>query len=435
MSAGRSSKNNILAGMFVVGSIALALLTVVILSNLGDTWKPKAHYTVRFTIADGAEGLDKGAPVKIGGRRVGRVTSSEFVTSDISGEPIAVDVKVEMPAHIKLYSDADVQLIKPLLGSGSSINIVSLTGAETETPHFEGPPGLLHSGDMIYGHLGAPGFIAPTDYARLRAIIARVDRITAEAEPAINTIMNDATATVSDVRKIAGDASEKWGEWSKRVSDVLERVDKGSQQFDSIVTSVKDVVQAVKDGVADARDLLAKGKAVIDDNRKSIDDVVRNVKEFTEKVNGEWATKFTGILDQARTTLDSAAATAKDFQELTARRVPQLDDIIANAALAAQQLKLTTVEIRASPWRLLYQPTKKELENELLYNSVRQYSDAVGELKATAESLRSLSERASHGGGIDQAEVNAMSAKLREAFDKYQEEERKFLERWLKEGK
>ncbi|MBS0537017.1 MAG: hypothetical protein JSR72_23410, partial [Proteobacteria bacterium] len=113
-----------------------------------------------------------------------------------------------------------------------------------------------------------------------------------------------------------------------------------------------------------------------------------------------------------------------------------------SATIAAQQLKLATTEIRAAPWRLLYQPTKKELENELLYNSVRQYASSVTELRSAAEALQSVTElnasaakNGSDSGRVNQATLDNLTAKLKASFDQYQQQERSFLERWVKTDK
>ena len=77
-------------------------------------------------------------------------------------------------------------------------------------------------------------------------------------------------------------------------------------------------------------------------------------KATTDRANGEWSVRITGIMDEAKTALEAARGAASEAQELVARNGPRLDDILANATLASQQLKLATIEIRASPWRLLY---------------------------------------------------------------------------------
>ncbi|MBY0312895.1 MAG: hypothetical protein K2W85_12560 [Phycisphaerales bacterium] len=439
MSAGRGSRNNVLAGIFVLASVILTVVVVVILSNIGERLQPRHPYVVRFSVVDGAEGLDRGAAVKIGGQRVGRVTSTKFVYNDVTGEPEFVDVAIEIPTNFKLYSDADVQLLRPLLGTGSTINIVAFTGMAQVDSKFIGPPRALQPGDTVIGRLGAPGFIAQSDYARIQAIIARIDRISEEVEPRVGSIMANADAAVADVRSITGDARKAWPEWEKRITEVLARIDKASEPFEQIVKNVSDTSVSIKDGVTQAQELLAKGKAAIDENRKSLDEIVENVRQLTGKANTEAYDKVLAAVKTAQDTLDSARSAAKQVDDLLVQKSPELSEIITNASLAANQLKLATVEIRSAPWRLLYQPTKKELENELLYNSVRQYSTAVGELRQAAEALRSVAERAeSAGAGVrpaDKVTLDALNAKLKDAFDKYQEQERAFLERWSKADK
>ena len=138
MAIGRGSRNNVLAGLFVLAALALVMVVIIVMSNLGDAFVKKHDYIVRFSILDGAEGLDSGAPVKLGGQRVGRVTAAKIHDSEISGEPDFVDVTIQIPTKYTLYSDADVQLLKPLLGSGSSINIISLSGMETVGVRYQG---------------------------------------------------------------------------------------------------------------------------------------------------------------------------------------------------------------------------------------------------------------------------------------------------------
>lgn len=436
--AARSSRNNTLAGLFVLASILLFVGLVIVLSNVGDRLKPRSDYVVRFSVADGAEGLDKGAPVKVGGQRVGRVTRTEFITDPETGEPRYIDVAIAIDARLKLFTDADVQLQRPLLGSGSSINIAAFTGAPRVAGAFEGPPTLLTPGSTIPGRLGAPGFLAQGDYARIQSILARVDRITAEAEPRIGEIMASAQQSVDNVKAVTEDARVQWPVWSRNVTDVLARVERASAQFDGIATGVTQTVDAVKRGVEEARGVVSRVQAAIDENRPAVDRAIANVRDLTERVNTELYAQVRDAVASARAGIDSAASAARQADELLLKKSPELEEMIANASLASQQLKLTTVEIRSAPWRLLYQPTKKELENELLYNSVRQYSEAVGELRQAAEALRSVSARAAEaraaGREIDQAAIDRLSAKLQDAFGQYQEQERSFLQRWSRDA-
>lgn len=439
--ASRTSRNSVLAGLFVIISVLLMTAVIIILSNLGDRFKKRHEYIVVFSVADGAEGLNEGAAVKVGGQRVGHVIKTEIMQDQATLEPIAVEVTVAIEDRIKLYSDADVQLNKPLLGSGSSINIVSVSGMPRPTLPGSlpvvGPLPLtrLNPGERIPGRIGPPGFLAQSDYGKIQTIVDRVDRITAEAEPRFTRMMADAEATVAHVRSVASNAEERWPVWSESVSAVLARIEKSSEQFDAIVTNVRNGTATLESGAKDARDVIASARAAIDDNRKSLDEIVQNVRQLTEKAN---TTGYDGVaqaIDRTNQFLATASSAAKQADELLARNAPQIDDAITNATLASQQLKLATVEIRSAPWRLLYQPTKKELSNELLYNSVRQYSDAVGQLKQAADALKAMSARSSTGGpAVDQPTLDRLTAQLQSAFEQYQQQERHFLDRWIEQS-
>lgn len=421
------SRNNVLAGIFVVASILLGTLAIVLLSNIGDAFKPHSEYTVRFTIADGADGLDEGAPVKLGGKRVGRVLGSQFVNNETSGDPEFIDVDIEIEKSVRLFSDADVQLIRPLLGSGSSINIVSFGGHPPESDTLHLPPHLLAPGDTIMGRQGAPGFLSQSDYTKMQDILSRVNRITADIEPRVGPLMEDAKSSLANVRAITEDAREQWKGWSVRISDVLARVDKASEQFQPIVDGTRAAVDSITQRINDAQEIFTTTRTLINENRQKIDDIIENIRELSAKAKGEAYDKVIAVLDEAKEGLEYATSAAREADALVAGNSPAITDIVTNAALAANQMRLATVEVRAAPWRLLYQPTKKELENELLYNSVRQYSDAVMQLRMASENLRAASSRP----GVSQAELDGIGAKLQKAFDEYQKEEKAFMNRWV----
>ena len=427
MASGHATRNNVLAGIFVLAAVALGTLAIVILSNIGEKLRPQTPYTIRFTIADGAEGLDRGAPVKLGGVRVGRVTGSAFVNNPTSGDPEFIDVGIEVDRSVRLFSDADVQLIRPLLGSGSTINIVSFGGNPPDSDKTHGPPHLLAAGDTILGHQGAPGFLSQTDYSKMQDILSRVDRITADIEPRVAPIMDDAKAVVANVRSITEDAQGQWKSWSGRIDNVLSRTDKASEQFEPIATGVRKAVDDFGKRIDEAQEIFATARTLVNENRQKIDDIIENIRDLTAKAKGEGYDKVLAVLDQAKSGLDYATNAAKEVDLLIARNSPAITDMITNGALAASQVKLATVEVRAAPWRLLYQPTKKELENELLYNSVRQYSDAVTQLRLAADNLRVTSGVP----GVSQSEIDAMGVKLQAAFDQYQKEEKAFMDRWI----
>ena len=77
-----------------------------------------------------------------------------------------------------------------------------------------------------------------------------------------------------------------------------------------------------------------------------------------------------------------------------------ISESLGNASLASQQLKLAMIEIRRSPWKILYKPTDNELEHELLYEATRSFAVAAADMKAASISVNRILER--HGDEVAQ---------------------------------
>lgn len=433
-----------MAGVFVLVAIALTVLCVVVLTNFADALRPKSRYIVRFGMLDGADGLDAGSPVKVGGQRVGQVEKWAFALDEATGEPRAIDVTIAINRGLRLYSDADVTLVKPLLGGQSTLNIAPNPGNFAITEAV-GPAGLLApnnlSGPSLRGRLGGPGFLAPSDYARLRGVLDNFEIITGQFKENtpqliddarrtltnINDATSDARAMIADARPLMSDIRQKWPIWSENVSGSLAGIEREIKAAEGLTRRIGEGVDEVRQFVSDAR-------GALQENRPKIAEVVENVRSVIDTFRNKDYETLTSALDDAKKTMAEARDAAERVNRMIVTKSPELEELVTSANLSAQQLKLAVGEIRSSPWRLLYQPSKKELENELLYNAVRQYANSVSELKAAASALESAGERAGQGGtAIDQRIVGDLTAKLQDAFDRYQQQERAFLNRWVED--
>jgi hypothetical protein len=133
-----------------------------------------------------------------------------------------------------------------------------------------------------------------------------------------------------------------------------------------------------------------------------------------------------------------AVEIARKTDEVVTTRIPEINEIITSGTLAAQQVKLLSAEVRAAPWRLLYQPNKKELENELLYNSIRAYSNSLADVRAAAEALEAATQAVAvtpqgQRPSVDEETLAALTVKLKDSVSKSAEQERLFFERWIRE--
>lgn len=448
MAIARSSRNSVLAGLFVIVSIVLGVAVVIVLAGIGDALRSKTEYQVDFSLLDGADGLEPGSPVKVGGQRVGSVISWTFyhteagagVNQEARLVPVGVRVAVEVDSSITLYEDAEVFLIRPLLGGNSQINIPSV-GNGTQLPEgyvVQGSSALLEPGERLLGALGPPAFIAQSDYRRFQRILDNAAKISDEISHAVP----EARETVASARRIVTQFEEASPGWREDVDATLKNARAAAEKW-------PEIADGVKNGVEEGRRLIATGQEMVDNTREpwrlTIEAWQRTAESFDRTaiwIRDDVQPRVVTLLDKASEGTASYVRAGQDAERLVAESVPSLRDMIADAAIAAHQLKMTTAEVRASPWRLLYQPTTKELENELLYNSVRAYSDAVGRLKTASEALeaasaRNESIRASGGSGAEAglSDTDALVTRLKEAFENYKVQEEQFFKRWVGEQK
>jgi hypothetical protein len=108
---------------------------------------------------------------------------------------------------------------------------------------------------------------------------------------------------------------------------------------------------------------------------------------------------------------------------------------MANFRLASDQLKLTMMEVRRAPWRLLYRPDTKELQYELLYDSARAYATAVSDLRAATESLEAAQAAGGARPATEGATIDELIDQVRRALDAYRLTEEKFVNLLLEKAR
>src|SRR5690606_26422797 len=119
------------------------------------------------------------------------------------------------------------------------------------------------------------------------------------------------------------------------------------------------------------------------------------------------------LLNTGQEGLDQAVAAMTELRTDYAGWSTNIGEALANANMASQQLKLTMIETRRSPWKVLYRPSADELEHELLYEAARSFAVAAADLKAASEAIRRVLD--THG------------ERLAENHDAYQRVERNLL--------
>ena len=416
------NRNNVMAGTFLIACLAGAMAIVITLSGATERLVAKTAYVVELSIASGATGLEPGSAVALGGQRVGKVTGLEFSGMD-DGVPDSVLVSVAIRSDIVINEDAIFTLEVPLLGSGSRLNIVS-TGLGMGAT-FMGSSARLEADERIVGVLAPPSFLAQAGYGPDQA-------------EKVRNIIDRFEESSNDLRRIVADVSRSVPEHTRRVDSILanadtftadlrERLPGWNDKIDGTLDSARGAVdnfaevgERAKLRVDEARVTIELVNAAINDNRPRFDEIMENVRSASSKVDSEAMDRVNSTLRMVGDAAERAGAVLADVSAFTAREFPNVSKILANARLASDQLKLTTIEVRQSPWRLLYTPGKKELAEEYVWGAARSYAEAASDLRAASESLEQALLKSNTA---DPGELSALRDRVRDAMSVYVERE------------
>ncbi len=389
-SAKARKRNNTIAGFFVIATIISFLVVVISLSNVKSLGGKKV-VEIAFPLDLGVPGLELGSAVSIGQRPVGNVTWIETVTEpDSQGNPPRVVVRATVPKDVRIGADAKAFLNVPLLGSGTTINIQPGSAAPAAD-------GAVIPGDIAISILWRASGIGEAEIAKIQqmiddsaAITANVREISTFVRERVATdgpqILDDAKATLTDFRTLVADVRAKWPDWSGRADSILSNVDAATAKGPELADQASGLITDARAGVTDVRATFDKVRPNVERIAQNADDIVADFKENKSAALDDLARKAGDILDRAQ-----ASVTTVD--ELLATESPGISRTLGNLRLASDNLKLTTIEVRAAPWKLLQKPAEGELKESELYAAVRTYASALSDLEASSEALKAMHDR------------------------------------------
>lgn len=422
-------RNSVLAGLFLVSGLILAVVISFVLSGVGDKLEQRTPYLCICTLADGAAGIKPGSLVLLGGQPVGKVEKVELKPDPDAPSMLAVHVTAGVRAEITLYDDATFHIERPLLGSSATINI-SAIGTPGATP-IMGKDRVLAAGERVRLTPAPPSFLAQAGFGNDE--VKKVQKIIDDAQIAVESLSKSidkasprVQAAIEDVAASVADIRRQLPDWTKRVDATLANTERASERFDPLVADA----QA---GVADARGIIKNLGEDLDRWDPKVTSIFDNADAALVKVNTQTVERFNTALDDARTALDEFTDAARSTGALVKEQSPNLRRAMANARLMSDQLKLAAIEIRNQPWRLLYTPSAKESEATVLYDATRAYADAVSDLRAASEALESSMAEAPGGeAAVDRATIEDLTGRLRDAFQNYRSAEDHLMDKLVK---
>lgn len=439
MSSSVVSRNNVLAGVFVISSLILAVAIAFILGDVMDQFGKKREYIVRFPTSVGVAGLQPGATVSFAGLPVGSVVAIEPHSSTPGAPADAMSVRIAVEDRITLHENAFADLSPPLLGGVSKINFPSAgtgpIGPDEKLADLavNNANGVLDEGEAVRGRF-APSILAQLGFTvedaekiqaaiddveviaeNIKATSVRIDRIATDMEPKINAAVSDARAAVGDVKAFTGRLTATDG-WVPRIDRIMANADEAAARAPALISDIQSAITS--------------GRSVFENHTASIGRILGNVELVSERVRFETMDQAEDMLREGTLALADARGLIGNIDETVTDARPEIGTTLANARGISQQARLMLEELRAQPWRLLKQPSKEDLEREPLYAAARAYAAAVADLRAASEAL----DAAVQGRGPDRGtpaspdRVAAVAQSVQSAYDRYADAERALLE-------
>ena len=351
-------QNNVRAGIFVTASIVLGFVVFSILTNAWDRmFKSVSSYVVVFPVEEGVGALASGSPVRLGGVIIGSVTNVTPIVAE--GEPTSeIEIRFQIENDFQLYDNATIYAKSGLLGSSSWISIVNVGSGAIAT---EGSVLTGTTQSMVTQLLGDD---AEINISKSLDALRRLSEALAEEDGAIGALLgsedaealksaiHSARASFSSIETVAEMTKKQWAQWQESVSMLL----------------------------TDAKDLPSEVKVTL----QGVQSAIKQLQD--------------GILQRAELAMESLNATMKnleimsdEFKSSSPKWSKDISITMQNFKNISSRAKASIDEISASPWRLLYRPTDREVAYEQLNTASWNLLSSLQELSVVSSQLAELS--------------------------------------------
>tara|TARA_B100001059_G_scaffold119527_1_gene119775 strand:- start:2178 stop:3485 length:1308 start_codon:yes stop_codon:yes gene_type:complete len=393
--ASDGSRNNVIAGTFILSVLAVGIAVVIVLSG----WNPfiqKNTYSVRFTVEEGISGLAEGSNVKIGGLNKGMVLTVEPVFNDHKSSAKHLDsilVTFELDKDVTLYANAEVIRFMPLLGGSAWLNFTSLGGPTPQSPDEKPlPPGAELTATDGGGIMAT--LLGPTDAKKASGAMQNIEEFTNFLTEVPDEWNTEVMPMLTDARNTVGQVRSDYTLWSKKIGETIVNIDQASKKLDEAMDEAAPMLAQANEGMTRINGILKDNTPRIDDSMQNILAITKDGRVVMDEFRTKTMTRIDEILVSGLNGVKSLDDSLRKINEELILRMPDVSLTLANLREATGQLKLTTLEVRRNPWKLLYTPTSEVLEHENLYESARSYVMATSELESAALAFKSVFELA-----------------------------------------
>jgi ABC-type transporter Mla subunit MlaD len=297
-------KDEIKAGVIIVSAFVILSVFVILIGGSRFFEKSDIYYTKVMNAA----GLEKGAPVKLGGVRVGRV--SDVREPEGPGKPVTIEMALKRGTVLYRGTRA---LITQIGFVGDTYLLLTI---EHTTPE------RIKAGEDIPSE-------ERTDFAlimtRLYELSQTVDLLVRD----IDRVFSEKNAR--EIDKLLVNTNRAVVSLSSNAEQVALSLRTTTDKMKSVLNEVEEVVRA---------------------NKGEVSELIRSARKDMEKA-GETLTQ----IEEAAKGIDTAAGSAGRAID---EQSQNLDNLISTLTKTTEDLRDVIQEIRRRPWSILYKEQKGE---------------------------------------------------------------------------
>jgi len=388
-------RNALRAGIFMILSLGLIVFVIVAISGAARFTQSFHTYSVAFSLQDDLGGLRPGDDVRIGGVKVGSIRDIR-----IDRDRSAVVVLIDVPAKFPLAKDAGIRVQHGLTGS-SSINIDSFgTGSPLAADDF-----LAGQPDQVTGLVH--------ELAAMKPDVIQILGNLKIASGKLNVDLDKLAATSDSLTASGFEMTSTVQGLRVRVPEIIDRY---QSAVDAVVRMLDAVRQFVGPSSGDFHQTLANLNHVSGDLRGRLPEVLDRLQTVLGKA-GVVVYRAANAMQDIQAAAANLHSATGALQSILADNRSRLNGILVSLKTTSDNLKDASVEIRHSPWRLLYQPKPDEVANLNIYDSVRQFAEGADSLDDAAASLRD----ALKDPNADPEQVKRLMLHLNDSFAQFQQ--------------
>jgi phospholipid/cholesterol/gamma-HCH transport system substrate-binding protein len=376
-------------------SLALIIFIIIAISGAAKFTESFTTYPVAFALSDDIGGLRPGDDVRVGGLKVGSVRDLKV---DLGRQ--AVVVYIELPSKYTINVDTGVFVQHGLTGS-SAINIDSFG----KGPRLVAGDSLVGQPDQLTGLMHTLAALKPD----IRTVVMNVEAGSVK----LNADLDKFGETADSFTATGMSAHSTVQNLHMRLPEIIDR-------YESVVDSADHMLDAIRDFFGpsshDFHQAVANLNRATGTLRDRLPGVLDQIHALLDNVDVAVDRANSALREIQATGVNLHSATASLRSLLTDNR-SRLDGIITSLQATGDNLKAATIEIRHSPWRLLYQPKPGEVANLNIYDSVRQFAEGADSLDDAASALRD----ALKDPNADPVQVKHLMQHLNDSFDSFQQ--------------